>query len=434
MKSYLCVHESGSLVVVKVFSKEDGDAPLRLYEHRIRDVRAKLAMAMASEPRAALVASMAQSERAVFLVRQYLHSSLAQRVSRRPFLLPVEKVWIAHQLLAALARFERAGVVHGDLKPANVLLTSWGWVALADVASYKPPTLPADNPAPFSLFYDTMPRRTCCIAPERFVSGHSAGRADDGLGGGAVGAAERADGGAGVGTAGERSGGSGGDRASLAPAPPAPPPAAPPGPAAAPPLAPELGGARADGRPGAEASVLLETGKRGDLGGREWGSADGASDGTPDAARGAVPGTASGATPRDGANAGPPGGGAHLPLSPRKGGGGEAAVPSSADRASGRAEAAAPPSAPPPPASASSPAPQEAAAAPLPTGATHAADIFSAGATIAQLFLDGDPLFDYSEVRQAGRRSRVRVTGRGVGLGLRGRPIRKGGNGWGGVV
>lgn len=40
---------------------------------------------------------------------------------------------------------------------------------LADIASFKPVCLPVDNPADFNYFFDTSRRRTCYIAPERFV-------------------------------------------------------------------------------------------------------------------------------------------------------------------------------------------------------------------------------------------------------------------------
>lgn len=113
---------------------------------------------------------------------------------------------------------------HGDIKAENVLLTSWGWVLLADWASYKPTYLPADNPvrlgavpttlshlivgvccascavccaflpstlyrpfwpmlstlptfpaqADFSYYFDTGSRRRCYLAPERFFEGSAA--------------------------------------------------------------------------------------------------------------------------------------------------------------------------------------------------------------------------------------------------------------------
>lgn len=48
------------------------------------------------------------------------------------------------------------------------MITSWNWVLLTDIASYKPTYLPDDNPADYSFFFDTSRRRLCYIAPERY--------------------------------------------------------------------------------------------------------------------------------------------------------------------------------------------------------------------------------------------------------------------------
>ena len=49
------------------------------------------------------------------------------------------------------------------------MVTSWNWVLLTDLASFKPVFLPVDNPADFNYFFDTSRRRMCYLAPERFV-------------------------------------------------------------------------------------------------------------------------------------------------------------------------------------------------------------------------------------------------------------------------
>lgn len=58
---------------------------------------------------------------------------------------------------------------HGDIKTENILVTSANWAFLSDFASYKPVYLPEDDPSDFSVFFDASGRRTCCLAPERFL-------------------------------------------------------------------------------------------------------------------------------------------------------------------------------------------------------------------------------------------------------------------------
>lgn len=60
----------------------------------------------------------------------------------------------------------------------NILITSWNWILLSDFASFKPTYLPEDNPADYTYFFDTSRRRTCYIAPERFVKTLSTDDAD----------------------------------------------------------------------------------------------------------------------------------------------------------------------------------------------------------------------------------------------------------------
>lgn len=106
-----------------------------------------------------------------YLVRQFLYSSLYDRLSNRPFLEDVEKKWLAFQLLCALRDCHARDVYHGDIKTQNVLVTSWNWLYLTDFSSaFKPVMLPDDNPSDFSYFFDSSGRRTCYIAPERFYS------------------------------------------------------------------------------------------------------------------------------------------------------------------------------------------------------------------------------------------------------------------------
>ncbi|XP_014273976.1 phosphoinositide 3-kinase regulatory subunit 4 [Halyomorpha halys] len=153
------------LVVVKVFAIHDPSLPLAAHKSRIEQLKKILGSAVNCLPfqRAVL------SDKAGFLMREFVKYSLYDRISTRPFLLPIEKKWIAYQILNALAQCHKLGVCHGDIKLENICITSWNWVLLTDFASFKPTYLPEDNPADFSYFFDTSRRRTCYIAPERFV-------------------------------------------------------------------------------------------------------------------------------------------------------------------------------------------------------------------------------------------------------------------------
>jgi phosphoinositide-3-kinase regulatory subunit 4 len=105
-----------------------------------------------------------------YLVRQFLYNSLYDRLSTRPFLEDIEKKWLAFQLLCALRDCHAKGVYHGDIKTENILVTSWNWLYLADFSSsFKRVMLPEDNPGDFSYFFDTSGKRTCYLAPERFL-------------------------------------------------------------------------------------------------------------------------------------------------------------------------------------------------------------------------------------------------------------------------
>jgi phosphoinositide-3-kinase regulatory subunit 4 len=83
-----------------------------------------------------------ESPHAAYLVRQYFHANLLERLSSPPFLSLIEKKWLAFQLLQAVQQCHAVGVCHGDIKAENVMVTSWGWLLLCDFANFKPASLP----------------------------------------------------------------------------------------------------------------------------------------------------------------------------------------------------------------------------------------------------------------------------------------------------
>ncbi|KAJ1558920.1 Serine/threonine-protein kinase [Nowakowskiella sp. JEL0078] len=153
-------------VVVKIFVKPDNRISLKAYSKALRAERD----ALLHVPNTFAYQRVKETERAGYLIRQYMFSSLYDRISTRPFLNLAEKKWIAFQLISGLSAAHKRQIYHGDIKTENVLVTSWNWVFLSDFSSFKPTFLPEDNPADFSFYFDTSSRRTCYLAPERFYS------------------------------------------------------------------------------------------------------------------------------------------------------------------------------------------------------------------------------------------------------------------------
>ncbi|RDB23837.1 Serine/threonine-protein kinase ppk19 [Hypsizygus marmoreus] len=165
LKSVKCRHRNG-FMVIKVFIKPDPGLSLRTYHRRLKmDREALLDIANVYNYQA-----FVETDKAGYIIRQWIASNLYDRISTRPFLSMIEKRWIAFQLLNALRDARNRKVSHGDIKSENILVTSWNWVYLSDFASYKPTYLPLDDPSDFSFFFDTSGRRTCYIAPERFYT------------------------------------------------------------------------------------------------------------------------------------------------------------------------------------------------------------------------------------------------------------------------
>ena len=108
-----------------------------------------------------------------YLIRQYLISNLHDRLSTRPFLHNIEKRFLVFQIMKALETCHEEKICHGDIKPENIMVTSWNWIVLTDFSPFKPTKIPVDDPADFQYFFDTMDRRRCYIAPERFYTNNT---------------------------------------------------------------------------------------------------------------------------------------------------------------------------------------------------------------------------------------------------------------------
>ncbi|KAJ4461450.1 putative Phosphoinositide 3-kinase regulatory subunit [Paratrimastix pyriformis] len=177
LNSYRCTIEQEGDVVVKQYVKppesKNSAIMFKDYEQHLTQVRT--IFRNVPHPNLVIYSDFWEAPDAAYLFRQYFKSNLLDRLSTPPHLSPIEKRWIAYQLLQALVQCHSAGVCHGDIKLSNIVLTSWDWALLTDFAFYKPATF-ADREASsvFRAFFSSSRRdshlnKGCLLAPERFV-------------------------------------------------------------------------------------------------------------------------------------------------------------------------------------------------------------------------------------------------------------------------
>jgi serine/threonine protein kinase len=174
MKTYSMRCES-NFVVVKVYMSQP-DEDLRFYASKLTHIWYTLSPSRFPNllPYQLWMKSTTRQPKSgmlpIYLIRQYLFSNLHDRMSTRPFLSDIEKLWIIYQLFRCLETCHNLDTMHGDLKPENILCTTSNWVVLTDFAAFKPVNLPDDDPSIFQYFFDSMSRPRCYIAPERFYN------------------------------------------------------------------------------------------------------------------------------------------------------------------------------------------------------------------------------------------------------------------------
>ena len=71
-------------------------------------------------------------KKAIMGVRQFVCHNLKEKLHRIPKLSFMEKKWLVFQLMCAIAQIHSVGMVHGDIKPSNILITSFNHLFLAD--------------------------------------------------------------------------------------------------------------------------------------------------------------------------------------------------------------------------------------------------------------------------------------------------------------
>ena len=136
-----CLHDEG-LVVAKVHMKRPG-ADLSDQVRRMKEISENFRVI--PRPNIYGVYRIVETDKAGYLVRPYFKYNLYERIGTRPFLTPIEKKWIAFQLLKALSQCHFVGICHGDVKCENLMITSWNWLYLTDFACFKPTFIPENE-------------------------------------------------------------------------------------------------------------------------------------------------------------------------------------------------------------------------------------------------------------------------------------------------
>ena len=83
-----------------------------------------------------------------------------------------EKKWLIFQLMCAIEQIHSVdGLTHGDIKPDNILVTSYDWLYLGDLHPYKPVEVMDDNLKRYNKYFGHLDNNArCYLAPERWVT------------------------------------------------------------------------------------------------------------------------------------------------------------------------------------------------------------------------------------------------------------------------
>jgi len=71
---------------------------------------------------------LALQEDAAFLTHQYFPFNLRERLKSLQGITYQDKMWLSFQLLCAVHQFHSESIYHGDIKPQNIMITSWNWL------------------------------------------------------------------------------------------------------------------------------------------------------------------------------------------------------------------------------------------------------------------------------------------------------------------
>ena len=173
-KTLLIIRDKAPLVV-KIFLKKyynDEDNNCYVSEKNKLISVYKTIFSRKKPPFIAPITHLEEAYLSGLIFRQYFEYSLKERIYLNPYLTEIEKIWIIFQLMYNLYNLNELNIVHGDLNPENVLLTSNLSVYISDIATYKPAYIGIDDIASYTYYFgsnDNTSLKGFYLAPERLV-------------------------------------------------------------------------------------------------------------------------------------------------------------------------------------------------------------------------------------------------------------------------
>ena len=173
-KTLLIIKDKAPLVLkifVKKYYDDCDNISFKQEKEKLISVYKKI-FAEKIPPSIAPITNLEDSNLCGMIYRQYFEYSLKERIYLNPYLTDIEKIWISFQLLNTLNNLNELNIVHGDLNPENILLTSNLSVYISDIASFKPANINSDDIASYTYYFgsnDNTSLKGFYLAPERLV-------------------------------------------------------------------------------------------------------------------------------------------------------------------------------------------------------------------------------------------------------------------------
>ena len=161
-------------LIIKIFLKHDyNDEDRAIHKKEVEVIKSiQHILLTTNNYNIAPIVQLVDDFKLGMIFRQYVKFNLNERIYLIPDLFYIEKIWITFQLLIAVKNLVSLDLVHGDLKPQNVLLTSNLSVYISDFGTYKPAYIYIDDIASYTYYFgsnNSADMGGCYLAPERLI-------------------------------------------------------------------------------------------------------------------------------------------------------------------------------------------------------------------------------------------------------------------------